>query len=124
MLRPIVLALSLTLVPACLYDRATINSQPDPEKIAELVPNHSTSTDVVRILGAPSEVVQLGRRSAYRYEYSVTKRTGAWFVVVASVNTDARSDRVWTFFDEDGLLTHVASTFESDRAKYGLAWRE
>ncbi|MBI5433109.1 MAG: hypothetical protein HZA52_09795 [Planctomycetes bacterium] len=120
----LLLAACLLLAPACLLDRSTTNGRPDPAALSTLTPGKSTATDVVRILGAPSEVVQLGKRSAYRYEHSVAKRTGLWLIVIGSLNTDTHSDRVWAFFDEHGVLTHVASSFESDRAEFRLSWSD
>ncbi|MCE9592924.1 MAG: outer membrane protein assembly factor BamE [Planctomycetes bacterium] len=118
------IALALSLAPACLLDRSTTNERPEPAALHELTPGTTTASDVVRLLGAPSEVVQLGKRSAYRYEHSVTKRTGLWLIVFGSLNSDTQSDRVWVFFDENAILTHVASTFESERAEFGMAWTD
>lgn len=124
MKRHLLLAACLALAPACLLDRNTTNVPPDPAGLATLTPGQSTAADVVRVLGAPAEVVQLGRRSAYRYEHTLAKRSGLWLLVVASVNTDTHSDRVWAFFDEQDVLTHIASTYESGRSEFDLAWSE
>jgi outer membrane protein assembly factor BamE (lipoprotein component of BamABCDE complex) len=124
MLTRIALLVSLCFAPGCLLDRSTTNERPDPAAVRQLTPGTTTASDVVRLLGAPSEVVQLGKRSAYRYEHTLVKRTGLWLVVFGSLNTDSHSDRVWVFFDENGLLTHVASTFASDRAEFGMAWTD
>lgn len=120
----LLLAACLLLAPACLLDRSTTNGRPDPAAIAKLSPGTSTASDVVALFGAPSEVVQLGKRSAYRYEHTVAKRTGLWLIVLGSLNTDTHSDRVWMFFDENSVLTHVASSYESERSEFGLAWTD
>jgi hypothetical protein len=52
------------------------------------------------------------------------RSTGLWLILVGSLNTDTHSDRVWTFFDENGVLTHVATTLESGRSEFGLAWSD
>ena len=79
---------------------------------------------VTEVLGAPSEVVQLGKRSAYRYDYTEAKQTGLFLVLVGFFNSDSHQDRVWVFFDESNLLTHVGATLQADSAEYGMPWSE
>ena len=68
------LALSLTLAPGCLISRTTVDQPLDSAALTALEPGTSTAADVVAALGAPDEVVQLGRRSAYRFDYSAYVR--------------------------------------------------
>ncbi len=79
-----------------------------------------TAGQVVEIMGAPMQVVQLGKRSAYGYSYQVDKGVGTVLVLVNFYNSDTRSDRVWVFFDADQIVTHVGSTFSSHRAQYTI----
>lgn len=116
--------LALLLAPSCLMSRESVNQAIDPATLEQLVPGSSRGADVAAVLGAPSEVVQLGRRSAWRYEFELTKRAGLFLLVVAFQNVDQRSDRVWVFFDEQGVLTHVGSTFEAERARYQMPWQD
>jgi hypothetical protein len=112
------------LVPlaGCLFDRTTTNQPLAAEAVAALEPGVTTARDAVALLGAPVEVVQLGRRSAYRYEFEMSKQAALFLVVIALRGNDTRADRAWLFFDEDDVLTHVATTFESDDARYALPW--
>ncbi len=116
--------LLLALLPGCFLARSTFNEPLKPEAVARLEPGVTTSAEVMALLGAPTEVVQLGRRSAYRYDATTSKRTGLWLIVVLLSNTDTRSDRVWVFFDEAGLLTHLGSTFDAADPSYGMPWNE
>ncbi len=118
----IAIALSLALLPSCLVSRTTNNESITAEHVAQLKPGVSTATDVVKTLGAPSDVVQLGRRSAYRYDHTVTKRAGLFLLVIAFMNDDTHADRVWVFFDEHDVLTHVGSTLRADGAEYKMPW--
>ncbi len=118
-----VLTLSLCLLSsACWMGRAQTNEPIDAVKAAQLVPGTSKAGDVVALLGGPNDVVQLGRRTAYQYISTTEKSAGLWLFVAALTNVDARQDRVWVFFDEDDVLTHVGSTFESHRAQWALPW--
>jgi hypothetical protein len=117
----LVIALSIPL-PGCVLAKQTENEPLHPDRVAKLVPGTSTGKEVVELLGAPTEVVQLGRRSAYRYEFLAKKETGLLLLVVNLFNSDARADRVWVFFDEHDVLTHVASSMHADQARYAMPW--
>lgn len=116
------LALPLVLAPACAVARSTDNEPLAAERLAKLTPGTSTAKDVVAMLGAPVDVVQLGKRSAYLYSYTATKRAGLWLVVVGLYNVDTRSDRAWVFFDENQVLTHLGTTLAGDQAEYAMPY--
>jgi len=117
------IALVLGLAPfvtGCFISRNTVNTPIDPVAVAALQPNVSTADDVTRLLGAPLEVVQLGRRSAWRFEYELEKRAGLFLILFGTVGSDAQFDRVWIFFDEADRVTHIGATFDSDESEYAL----
>lgn len=122
--RTAVLATSLLSLSGCAYFRESNNQPLDPAAVAQIQPGVSDAGDVVRILGAPNQVVQLGNRSAYRYDHAVLKGSALFLVLVGLRGTDTRTDRVWVFFDESDSVTHVGSTFESHRAQYALPWSD
>ncbi|MEM7252729.1 MAG: outer membrane protein assembly factor BamE [Pseudomonadota bacterium] len=99
-----------------------MNQPVSPGLVAQLQPGVTTAKEVVDALGAPTEVVQLGYRSAYRYDRTVTKDTALFLVLFALRGSDARQDRIWVFFNEDEILTHVGTTFAADRTRYKLPW--
>ena len=113
---------SLLLVgsSSCFLSRVDIQQPISPQVVHALEPGVHTAADVVERMGAPSEVVQLGHRSAYRYEYQRNKTTGMFMIIVGLQGVDQRSDRVWVFFDEQDKLTHVAATFEAENAEFEL----
>lgn len=118
-------ALVLTLLlPACFLSRRAVNVPLDPSRLATLEPGVTTALEVVERLGAPTEVVQLGRASAYRYDHSATKRAGLFLVVIGFLNEDTRSDRVWLFFDDAGLLSHAGATFEASDIQWAMPWAD
>ena len=118
-----ILALALAcaaLSPGCFFSRSNVNQRVEFDAMTQLVPGQSTAADVVAVLGAPNDVVQLARRSAYRYEFLVEKQTGLFLLVVGLRGVETNADRVWVFFDENDVLTHFGSTFESHHPGYGL----
>ena len=123
-MRQLLLIAALALVlPGCYLARQTQNDPLHAERIASLAPGTSTAKDVVAALGAPTEVVQLGKHSAYRYDYTATKDTGVLLLIVGLFNSDTRADRVWVFFDQSEILTHVASSLHAEDAHYALPWQ-
>lgn len=108
------------LATGCFFQRAHRNYRIDPAAVAHLVPGEMTAKDVVALLGAPLDVVQLARRSAYRYDFAVEKQTVLFLVVLSLRGVETNADRVWVFFDENDVLTHVGATFESDVPRYRL----
>lgn len=118
---PLFLALALS---SCALARTTENDPLDPARLERLEPGRTTAREAVELLGAPADVVQLGRRSVYRYEFGTTKRAALWLLVVGLYNQDSRSDRAWLFFDEEGVLTHVGTSLEAAEAEYAMPWED
>jgi hypothetical protein len=112
------------LAPACFVARSTVNEPLRKAEIDRLVPGQTKAKEVVAILGAPNEVVQLGSRTAYRYDFSVQKRAGFTIIIVSFFNDDTRTDRVWLFFDKDDVLTHAGSTLQAKDASYAMPWQD
>ncbi|HVS19433.1 MAG TPA: hypothetical protein VMT18_12585 [Planctomycetota bacterium] len=117
-----VAAAALALLPACLISRDTLNEPLAGEAAAKLAPGATTAAQAIEILGAPNQVVQLGFRSAYYYEFTTAKRAALFLFVIYLSNTDARQDRLWLFFDDKDVLTHFGATYEAAGAQYILPW--
>jgi outer membrane protein assembly factor BamE (lipoprotein component of BamABCDE complex) len=110
------------LLQSCLASRQSRGEPYAPEALEQIVPGKTTAREVVELLGAPSDVVRMHKGSAYLFEHSKTKTGGFLLVVVVLANTDQRSDRIWVFFDENDVVTHVGSDIAADRTEYALPW--
>jgi outer membrane protein assembly factor BamE (lipoprotein component of BamABCDE complex) len=122
--RALVLSLLLVVLPACFSSRATVNQRLPREAAAQIAPG-SSAAEVVELLGAPSDIVQLGHRVAYLYEFEQSKMTGFLAGVVGFMNSDTRSDRVWIFFGPGGTeVTHSATSYDADKAQNGMPWSD
>ena len=119
-MRILPLLLVLAVLPGCFVSRSTRHRPLDTEKIASLEPGTTTAEQAVAVLGGPNEVVQLGLRSAYRYDHGVEKMAGLFLLVVGFRGVDSTEDRTWLFFDEQGVLSHMGSTLEAEDARYVL----
>jgi outer membrane protein assembly factor BamE (lipoprotein component of BamABCDE complex) len=116
------LLVSVAVASGCFTARDTTNEPLDAEKIASLQPGETRAADVVELLGAPTEVVQLARRSAYRYDFTNSKRSGLFLIVANFINEDTRSDRLWVFFDDAQVLSHLGLTLQGDASEYAMPW--
>jgi len=116
------LLLSLFITAGCAVGRQDTNEPLDALVIREFEPGKTTAREVVERLGAPTEVVQLGRRTAYRFDASTTKSAGLILLVINFFNQDTRSDRLWVFFNEQDVLTHHGGSFGTHRTQYAMPW--
>ncbi len=125
-MKKLLLLLLPLLIPlsGCFVSRSSTNEPLNATLVQRLEPGTTTAREVVELLGGPNEVVQLGRRSAYRYGASTSKRTLLTVVVLSLMNEDSRSDRLWVFFDEEDILTHYGVTFASHRSQYSMTWED
>lgn len=114
--------LSLLFLPSCFLSRQTENEPLSFAATEGLQPGTTTARQVVDRLGAPNDVVQLGKRTAYHYRYTKTKRAGLLLLVVGLFNEDTRSDRLWVFFDENEVLTHFGSSLQGHHTQYAMPW--
>jgi len=113
--------LILALCTGCVVLGKNTEYQPlDPTLLEPLVPGQSRAADVCKVLGAPSEVVELSNGNAYIYRRSVIKGTGVWLVLVSFVNGEEQHDRVVFFFDKNDLLTHYGMSLNAGKASYGF----
>jgi len=118
----ILLLLSALSLPVCVASRFTDNEPFDPAVVESFVPGTTTAADVTDAMGPPVRVVQLDVRSAYLYEFSNSKTTGLVLFLVNFVNSDARFDRVWLFFDSRDVLTHSGSQLSAHRSRFAMPW--
>lgn len=123
MLRTLLL-LSLAVLSACAWARQDTNEPLDARVVRTLVPGTTTAREVVEKLGAPTEVIQLGKRTAYRYDANTVKSTALILLLVNVFAQDGRSDRLWVFFDEKDVLTHYGASYGVHRTQYALTWED
>ncbi len=117
-------ALVAGLLSSCFISRERSNEPLQKSRIDSLAIGTSTATEVAQTLGAPTEVVQLGKRSAWRYDFTTTKTSGFTIIIISFLNADRRSDRCWLFFDESSVLRHVGTTLDADDTRYAMPWQD
>lgn len=116
--RALLLALPLLALPACYLGETAVQQPLSAEAVAQLQPGRTTAQEVANLLGAPTRVVEIGNGSAWEYQHAVTKDAAVWVILLALRGEDTQSDRVWAFFDANGVLTHAAASFEAAQTAY------
>ena len=112
--------LVLPLLSGCLVSKTSQHAALRPDAVAAIEPGTTTAQEVLDLLGAPNEVVQLGRRSAFRYDHSIEKQAGLFLILIALRGVDTQQDRAWIFFDEQGVVSHAGATFQAESAEYDV----
>jgi hypothetical protein len=125
-MRSSILTLLLCLSSACAMARATENKPLDAVALSSLRPGVTTAGEAVQLLGAPDDIVQLGKRSAYRYRFTSSKTAVLYPIpfLLTFYNVDTRSDRAWLFFDENQVLSHFGETLEAAENEYAMPWED
>lgn len=118
------LPLLCLLAAGCAFARQDVNEPLPAPTIRGLEPGKTTAREVVERLGGPNEVVQLGRRTAYRYDAATTKSAVLFLLLINFANQDTRQDRLWVFFDERDVLTHYGATYGTHRTQYAMPWED
>jgi len=121
MLRHLLPLLLLLTCGSCYMGQATQDQVLDSTAIEQLQPGQHAAGDVVRLLGAPNEVVELGDGSAWLYQSINAKSMGMWLILFGAFGTDNQSDRCWVFFNSAGILTHYGASFNAEDAEYHLS---
>jgi outer membrane protein assembly factor BamE (lipoprotein component of BamABCDE complex) len=120
------LLLVVVVLPACIFSRTKIEAPIDKEKLEQIVVGQSDKEDVVRILGAPVDIIFNNKMLdplnvfAYEYVYNVQKSSTLTLIIVNFVNNDSKRDHVLVFFNENGIVTGVGSRFQAEDAEYSL----
>lgn len=112
--------LALFCLTSCFLGERQVNSPLDPSDLVGLEIGVSTAEEVTAALGAPEQVVEIGNRSAWLFRHDKQKNTGLFLLIIGLYGEDQQSDRVWAFFDENGVLSQLGTTFEAKKAEFGL----
>jgi SmpA / OmlA family len=104
-LLPYLLSTTLVLAGAagCAVTRGDLGAPFNNADISAVQKGRATQSDVVRLLGAPDNVIQLGHREVFHYYHYTLKH--ATFLVLSRVNI--ASDELYIFFDRRGVVDQV-----------------
>jgi outer membrane protein assembly factor BamE (lipoprotein component of BamABCDE complex) len=75
----------------------------------QLVNGQSTRSDVLALLGPPSQVIALDGESALYYLFERSQGEGLILLVYNRMQIDTRYDRAIFFFNKDDVLTEFAT---------------
>ncbi|MEZ5502261.1 MAG: outer membrane protein assembly factor BamE, partial [Halioglobus sp.] len=80
-----------------------------PANTDKLVKGQSTRSDVLKLLGPPSQVISLDGETALYYLFEHSEGQGLILIVYNRMDIDTRYDRAIFFFDEHDVLTEYST---------------
>jgi outer membrane protein assembly factor BamE (lipoprotein component of BamABCDE complex) len=110
--RTLVLLLLLSLVlSGCVQFKARrgIEVAWQDQVVARLEKGQSTRSDVLALLGPPSQVIALENETVLYYLFEKAEGEGVILILYNSIDIGTRYDRAIFFFDENDLLTDFST---------------
>jgi hypothetical protein len=92
----------------------------DENALKQVTTGKTSASEVTQLFGPPNKIVKLSNGNAYVYERSVDKGTGLWLVLLTFASFDTQYDRIVFFINNDDVVTHFGSSFNSKAASYGM----
>ena len=126
--RRLVLALACLAATGCVLSQTTDGTRLTDAQVGSVVVGQSTRADVVRVLGAPDEIVYSNLEHdplferAFRYLRSKRRTTYFTLILFSASRADTNSDHVIVFFDDRGVVEDVASRLDMNDPRYGTPW--
>lgn len=78
----------------------------------QLVRGKSTRSEVLALLGPPSQVISLGEETVLYYLFERSKGDGLVLILYNRMKINTRYDRAVLFFDENDILTDFATRID------------
>lgn len=78
-----------------------------------MVKGTTTQTQILEMLGPPSQVINLGNQVVFYYLFEKTESKGAFLLLFNWKNKKVRYDRAIFFFNENGVLVDYAFSIEN-----------
>lgn len=116
---------SLLLQGCMVFGRRKVDQPISAEALSQ-VKKGTTKTEVVKLLGAPQEILFSNkaldplREHAYIYEHSNQKATLLSLAILTFGNFDDKDDRVVVFFDDNDLVARVGASLQAEQASFGF----
>jgi outer membrane protein assembly factor BamE (lipoprotein component of BamABCDE complex) len=113
---PCLLSMMLVLLVAsgCAVSRGDLGNYFNGADISAIKKGVATQAEVVRLLGAPDNVIQLRDREVFHYYHYTLKH--ATFLVFSRVNI--ASDELYVFFDRRGIVDQVLFGPRTDKLEF------
>src|SRR5262245_39663634 len=114
--RMVILIFSLCMICLGCYqaveEKGVLNQWRDTS-LPTIERGKTTETQILELLGPPSQVINLGDDIVFYYMMEKTDEKGGFLLVYNWKNTKTRYDRAIFFFDKNRLLKHYALSKEN-----------
>ena len=115
-MRLAITVLFLSILEGCAQftDRRGVEVTWQPAVIEEFSAGETTRSDVLKVLGPPSQVITMDDETVLYYLYEKRQGEGLILIVYNRFDVESNYDRAVFFFDGDDLLTEFASYIAPD----------
>jgi outer membrane protein assembly factor BamE (lipoprotein component of BamABCDE complex) len=105
------LALGISLLQACVQyeNKRGVEVNWQSEVTAKLIKGSSTRSDVLALLGPPSQVISLDDETVLYYLFEHAKGEGLILIVYNRTRINTQYDRAIFFFDENDVLSEYST---------------
>lgn len=105
------LALLISLLGACAQyeSKRGVDVNWQKEVTSKLVTGESTRSDVLAMLGPPSQVISLEKESVLYYLFEHSEGEGLILILYNRMKIDTRYDRAIFFFDDNDVLAEYST---------------
>ncbi len=107
----LIVCLCLSLLAGCVKfnSRRGVEVAWQDQVVASLEKGSSTRTDVLELLGPPSQVISLKDETVLYYLFEKSEGDGVILIVYNRIDIDTRYDRAIFFFDKDDVLNDFST---------------
>ena len=108
------LAMGLATLGGCAFSRGDLGAPLNEASLSAIKKGQSTEDEVVRLLGAPDKIIELGKREAFHYYHYGLKH--ATVLVFSRVNIAA--DELYVFFNQQGVVDDVLFSKRTNQLEF------
>ncbi len=119
--KTVVLLLGLTLIlQGCIVSRGRVGNPLDEAGIQRIEKGITTKDVVVTLLGAPDRIIVGNEKEIFHYYYYDGKSPGLILLVLNIISVNVRSDNLYVFFDQQGIVQDVIYGKRSPEVEFTL----
>ena len=119
--RSILLLIGLSVIlQSCVVIRGRVGNPIDETHIQQIEKGTSKKEFVVTLLGAPDRIIVGGDKEIFHYYYYDGKSPGLLLLVFNLVTINVKSDNLYVFFDQQGVVQNVVYGNRTNELKFKL----
>lgn len=108
------------MLQSCVVVRGRVGNPIDETNIQQIEKGTSKKESVVTLLGAPDRIIVGGDKEIFHYYYYDGKSPGLLLLAFNLVTINVKSDNLYVFFDQQGIVQDVVYGNRTNELKFKL----